>query len=223
LTLAAGYIIFCRFNGVVVKINESCSAQKKRGHKSIGGTMENLYCTIFIVDVSQNPEEVETVTSRIVQLIEDHGGVIKRNERWGKRRLAYPIRKKTSGFYVEIEFTAQSRLNIPHIIESEYRINDRVMRFLTYVVTREELMQRELNATRAQYQDEEASEMDTDANESIVNDEKRGEEDKKRKRKETVKESVTETEASEAEAAEEEASAEENIDEEEIETEKTEN
>lgn len=117
--------------------------------------MENLYCTIFIIDVSQNPEEVETITSRIVQLIEDHGGSIKRQERWGKRRLAYPIRKRTNGYYVEIEFAAQSRLNIPGIIENEYRLNDRVLRHLTYVVTKDELRQRELNASRAQYQSQE--------------------------------------------------------------------
>ncbi|RMF61344.1 MAG: 30S ribosomal protein S6 [Calditrichaeota bacterium] len=111
--------------------------------------MQKLYCTIFIVDVSQNPEEVETITSRIIQLIEDHGGVIKRHNPWGKQRLAYPIRKKTSGFYVEIEFMAHSHLNIPKIIEQEYRLNDRVLRYLTYVVTKEELKQRELNAKRA--------------------------------------------------------------------------
>jgi len=111
--------------------------------------MENLYCTIYIVDVSQNPEEVETVTSRITQLIEDHGGIIKKQNPWGKRRLAYPIENKTSGFYVEIEFTAQSRLNIPQIIEKEFRLNDRVMRYLTYVVTKAELRQRRLSARRA--------------------------------------------------------------------------
>lgn len=111
--------------------------------------MENLYCSIYIVDVSQNPEEVDTVTSRIVQLIEDHGGTIKKNNPWGKRRLAYPIENKTSGFYVEIEFTAQSRLNIPQIIENEFRLNDRVMRHLTYVVSKEELRQREFSAKRA--------------------------------------------------------------------------
>jgi small subunit ribosomal protein S6 len=117
--------------------------------------MEQLYCTIFIVDVSQNSEEVDTITSRIVQLIEDHGGVIKRNNPWGKRRLAYPIRKRTSGFYVEIEFTANSHLNIPHIVENEYRLNDRVLRYLTYVVTKKELIQRELNAKRKHLDDEE--------------------------------------------------------------------
>jgi small subunit ribosomal protein S6 len=133
--------------------------------------MENLYCTISIVDVSQNPEEVENVTSRIVQLIEDHGGSIRRNERWGKRRLAYPIRKHTSGFYVEIEFSAQSRLNIPQIIENEYRLNDRVLRYLTYVVTKEELYQRKLNATRLQYYHEE-EEPELGVGDKFPNDEK---------------------------------------------------
>jgi small subunit ribosomal protein S6 len=107
--------------------------------------MENLYCTIFIVDISQNPDEVETITSRIQQLIEDHGGIIKKIDHWGKRRLAYLIRKKSHGFYVEIEFTANSRLNIPKILEAEYRLNDRVLRYFTYVVTKKELMQRQLS------------------------------------------------------------------------------
>ncbi|RMG66392.1 MAG: 30S ribosomal protein S6 [Calditrichaeota bacterium] len=104
--------------------------------------MEKLYCTIFVVDISHNPEDVETVTSRVQQLIEDHGGVIKKINRWGKRRLAYPIKKKTHGYYVEIEFTANSRLNIPATLEQEYRLNDRVLRYLTYIVDKKELIQR---------------------------------------------------------------------------------
>ena len=108
--------------------------------------MENLYCTIFIVDISQNPDESETVSSRIQQLVEDHGGIIKKINRWGKKRMAYSIQKKSHGFYVEIEFSASSRLNIPKILEAEYRINDRVLRHLTYIVDKKEQVQREKNA-----------------------------------------------------------------------------
>lgn len=110
--------------------------------------MENLYSTIFVVDISQNPDEVETVTSRIQQLIEDHGGIIKKIDRWGKRRLAYLIRKKTHGFYVEIEFSANSRLNIPQILEAEFRLNDRVLRHMTYIITAKELAQRARTASK---------------------------------------------------------------------------
>ncbi|MGH1363552.1 MAG: 30S ribosomal protein S6 [Calditrichia bacterium] len=116
--------------------------------------MKQHYCTIFIVDVLQNPEEVDTITSRIQQLIEDHGGEIVLHNPWGKRRLAYPIEKRTSGFYVEIEFSAPSRLNIPQIIEKEYRLNDRVLRYLTYVVTKEELNQRKMDSIRKPNEDE---------------------------------------------------------------------
>ncbi len=111
--------------------------------------MENLYSTIFIVDISQNPDEVDTVTSRIQQLIEDHGGIIKKVDRWGKRRLAYPIKKKNYGFYVEIEFSANSHLNIPQTLETEYKLNDRVLRYLTYVIDKKELIQRAKNAAKA--------------------------------------------------------------------------
>ena len=77
-------------------------------------------------------------------------GIIKSINPWGKRRLAYSIQKKNYGSYVEIEFTANSRLNIPKIIENEYRINDRVLRYLTYVVTKKELVQREIDVSRIQ-------------------------------------------------------------------------
>ncbi|MBN2365257.1 MAG: 30S ribosomal protein S6 [Calditrichaeota bacterium] len=118
--------------------------------------MENLYCTIFIVDTSLNPDEAETVSSRIQQLVEDHGGIIRKINRWGKKRLAYPVRNNSHGFYVEIEFTANSRLNIPKIIEAEYRLNDRVLRYLTYIVSKKELIQREKNAgKRAARQEQE--------------------------------------------------------------------
>ena len=111
--------------------------------------MEKLYSTIFIVDISQNPDEVDTVSSRIQQLIEDHGGIIKEIKREGKRRLTYLINKKSHGFYVEIEFTANSHLNIPNILEAEYRLNDRVLRHMTYIITPEELIQRAKRAKRS--------------------------------------------------------------------------
>jgi small subunit ribosomal protein S6 len=112
--------------------------------------MEKLYNTIFIVDISQNPDESETVTSRIQQLIEDYGGIIKKVNRWGKRRLTYPIANKSHGFYVEIEFSANSRLNIPNTLEGEFRINDRVLRHMTYIIDKKELIQREKNAGKIQ-------------------------------------------------------------------------
>jgi len=145
--------------------------------------MESLYCTIFIVDVSQNPEEVETVSSRIQQLIEDHGGIIKRNNPWGKQKLAYPIQNKNYGFYVEIEFTANSHLNIPKTIEQEYRINDRVLRYLTYVVTKKELQHREINAAKMKADSKPVPSADESSPKSKIEDAAKSEDESPREEK----------------------------------------
>ena len=133
--------------------------------------MEKLYSTTFIVDISQNPDEVETVTSRIQQLIEDHGGVLKRIDRWGKRRLAYSIDKKTHGFYVEIEFSANSRLNIPKILQNEYRLNDRVLRSITYIVEKKELTQRSGKAVKREEELESTPDIPSYGSEDLVSEE----------------------------------------------------
>lgn len=133
--------------------------------------MEKLYSTTFIVDISQNPDEVETVTSRIQQLIEDHGGVLKRIDRWGKRRLAYAIDKKTHGFYVEIEFSANSRLNIPKILQNEYRLNDRVLRSITYIVEKKELTQRSRRAVKREEKRESTPDIPSYGSEDLVSKE----------------------------------------------------
>ncbi len=132
---------------------------KRWDHQTKGGIMENLYNTIFIVDISQNPDEAETVSSRIQQMIEDHGGIIKKINRWGKRRLTYSIHTKSHGFYVEIEYSANSRLNIPKILEGEFRLNDRVLRYMTYIVGKKELIQREKNAGKIRKREEETAEI----------------------------------------------------------------
>ncbi len=116
--------------------------------------MEKLYSSIFVVDISQNPDEVETVSSRVQQLIEDHGGVIKNIDRWGKRRLTYQVGGKTHGYYVEIEFTANSHLNIQKTLEDEFRLNDRVLRHMTYIVDKKELIERARTVGKKKQQEE---------------------------------------------------------------------
>lgn len=137
--------------------------------------MEKLYNTTFIVDISQNPDEVETVTSRIQQLIEDHGGVLKRIDRWGKRRMAYSIDKKTHGFYVEIEFSANSRLNIPKILQNEYRLNDRVLRSMTYIVGKKELTQRSRKAVKSEKEHEIIPDMHDHESEKLISEQHQSE------------------------------------------------
>ena len=53
-------------------------------------------------------------------------------EDWGLKQLAYPIQKKTTGFYYLIEFKAEPSLIAR--LETQYRRDERIMRFLTFAM-----------------------------------------------------------------------------------------
>ena len=57
-------------------------------------------------------------------------GQIVNVEEWGLKKLAYPIQKKTTGFYFLIEFTGMGP--IVETLETQYRRDERVIRFLTF-------------------------------------------------------------------------------------------
>ena len=50
-------------------------------------------------------------------------------ENWGLKKLAYPIEKKSTGFYILLEFKADPSLMLK--LETEYRREERVIRFIT--------------------------------------------------------------------------------------------
>ena len=49
---------------------------------------------------------------------------------WGLKKLAYPIQKKSTGFYYLIEFAAEG--SFIQTLETEYRRDERIIRFLTF-------------------------------------------------------------------------------------------
>ena len=56
-------------------------------------------------------------------------------EDWGLRKLAYPIQKKTTGFYYLIEFKANG--TFIQKFETEYRRDERIIRFLTFAMDKD--------------------------------------------------------------------------------------
>lgn len=112
--------------------------------------MKRLYCTVFVIDIAPGTDDIDQIVDRVKNIITSHSGEIKREDHWGKKRLAYEINKKQYGYYVELEFEADSGQNIPKLLEDEFRLNDRILRYLTYIVTKDELKQRQkLNTTEA--------------------------------------------------------------------------
>ena len=90
----------------------------------------NHYETVFIATPVLSDVQTKEVFGKFQGVITENGGRIVRGEEWGLKKLAYPIQKKTTGFYFLIEFEAEG--DIVDILETQYRRDERVIRFLTF-------------------------------------------------------------------------------------------
>jgi small subunit ribosomal protein S6 len=88
------------------------------------------YELMFVVDPRLSDEEVVDLSQEFQQMITDEGGVIAKEESWGKRKLAYPIDKLTEGHYVLLH--VQSEAGSPFgMARQRMQQNDNVLRYLT--------------------------------------------------------------------------------------------
>ena len=87
------------------------------------------YETTFIVNASLEDTHVDTVVNHIQEIITRNGGEITAINRWGRKRLAYTIRKKNNGFYANIEFKASGP--IIGQLERAFLLDENILRFLT--------------------------------------------------------------------------------------------
>ena len=90
----------------------------------------NNYETVFIVTPVLSEAQVKEVADKFQGVITENGGQIVNVENWGLKKLAYPIQKKTTGFYFLVEFTGEG--SIINTLETQYRRDERVIRFLTF-------------------------------------------------------------------------------------------
>lgn len=100
------------------------------------------YQTIVVIDSLIKAEEIDAIIEKISRNINNNGGKIVAVNRWEKKRLAYEIKKRQYGFYVEIVFEAPS--NLVKILERDYRLDEHILRYLTIHLDKRALKQREL-------------------------------------------------------------------------------
>ncbi|MGM0945060.1 MAG: 30S ribosomal protein S6 [Bacteroidota bacterium] len=90
------------------------------------------YETVFILTPVLSDVQMKDTVDKFVNLLKELGADVINVENWGLKKMAYTIDKKTTGFYVMVEFKAD-----PTIIkkfELEFRRDEKVMRFLTTVL-----------------------------------------------------------------------------------------
>ncbi|MEY5130554.1 MAG: hypothetical protein RL734_621 [Bacteroidota bacterium] len=92
-------------------------------------SIRRLYESTFIINAALEDPDVEAVIRRVTDYIENHGGTFVEMNKWGRRRLAYPIKKKYNGYYVYMAFEAASEI-LP-LVERFFNLEENVLRHLT--------------------------------------------------------------------------------------------
>ena len=90
----------------------------------------NHYETVFILTPVLSDVQMKEAVEKFTKVLADNGATIVNEENWGLRKLAYPIQKKSTGFYTLVEFDAEPKAIKK--LETAYRRDERVLRFLTF-------------------------------------------------------------------------------------------
>lgn len=90
----------------------------------------NKYETVFILTPVLSDVQMKEAVEKFKAILTQEGAEIINEENWGLKKLAYPIQKKSTGFYQLIEFKAEP--SVIEKLEVNYRRDERVIRFLTF-------------------------------------------------------------------------------------------
>ena len=91
--------------------------------------MLKQYETVFIATPVLSDAQMKEAVAKYASLITDNGGEIVHQEDWGLKKLAYPIQKKTTGFYHLMEFKATP--DFVNTLEIQFKRDERIIRFQT--------------------------------------------------------------------------------------------
>jgi small subunit ribosomal protein S6 len=91
--------------------------------------MSNQYEAVFIMTPVLSDEQMKETVAKYQKFIQDKGAEIVFEDNWGLKKLAYPIQKKSTGFYHLIEFRDEGE--IIRDLEVTFKRDERILRFLT--------------------------------------------------------------------------------------------
>jgi small subunit ribosomal protein S6 len=89
---------------------------------------KKIYETTFIVNASLDDQQIDAIIDKVKDLIIKNNGEIMELAKWGRKRFAYPIKKKNNGFYVVCEF--ESSGDLVARLEHHFVLDENIIRFL---------------------------------------------------------------------------------------------
>lgn len=96
---------------------------------------DRTYEILFIADPNLGEPEVDALTTQVQGFVELAGGKLQKVEKWGKKRLAYDVRRHREGSYVLV--VAEGGGGLIKEVERRLKVTDGVIRFLTVRVDEE--------------------------------------------------------------------------------------
>ncbi|MEZ4885687.1 MAG: 30S ribosomal protein S6 [Chitinophagales bacterium] len=90
--------------------------------------VRNYELVVVITPVLKDAEQKE-LANAYVELLTTYGAEIVEKDFWGLKQLAYPIKKKTTGVYMVVEYIADTEIVAK--MELQLKRDERVLRFLT--------------------------------------------------------------------------------------------
>ena len=87
------------------------------------------YETILITHVDLSEDELSSLITRYGDIVTGQKGILVKVERWGKRRLAYLIKKQARGFYILIDYAGVSA--VINELERNLKIDEKILKFMT--------------------------------------------------------------------------------------------
>lgn len=91
--------------------------------------MINQYETVFILTPVLSETQMKETVNKFKSLLESHNANFVNEEHWGLKKLAYPIQKKSTGFYHLFEYQVDGK--VIKELETEMKRDERMLRFLT--------------------------------------------------------------------------------------------
>ena len=91
--------------------------------------MINQYETVFILTPVLSEEQMKEAVKKYEDFLTSNGAEMVHRENWGMRKMAYPIQKKSSGFYQVLEYKSEG--NLISKLEVDFKRDERILRFLT--------------------------------------------------------------------------------------------
>jgi small subunit ribosomal protein S6 len=88
-----------------------------------------VYEELFILRPDATDEEIDPLIEQLKGVVTTHGGTVEKTDKWGVRRLAYRVQKRSEGNYVLIQFSATPET--VHEVERRLRVSDMVLKFIT--------------------------------------------------------------------------------------------